>query len=159
MKRTLIAAILLSMPILGVAEDKSLKERAAEMAEKLKQETEEATSTASGAMREAWRSTKAYLSPNPAEFRAGASRRLDELAGSIDNLRKSETGPMASRPYFVTRVRALQEHLDFARGELEKLPPDAEEGGYIAARKNFNRTLGNLENAVNAAHDEAYENH
>lgn len=157
MKRTFILTTLLTLPLLGFADDKPLKERASETAEKIKQEAKEATSTASGAMRDAWRTTKAYLSTDPAEFRAGASRKLDELAASIDNLKTAETGPMASRPYFQTRVRALSEHLDFARGELSKLPADASQGDYSVARKNFNHTLGSLEDAVHAARSEAYD--
>jgi hypothetical protein len=152
MKRTLILATILTLPALGMAEDKTLSERASDAAASVERGTKDAAETVVNATRNAWSSTKAYITQDPVEFRQGADRKLDELAKEIDQLKGDSKGGFASREYFGTRVKALREHLEFARGELRKMPEDKKE--FPDARKRMNNTLDGLEGAVSEAQKE-----
>ena len=158
MKSAIAAALI--VPALFIsnarAEEKPLKEKAAKAVETIKRETQEAASAAGRVAREAWKSTKSYLSDDPKEYRDGAVRRVEELASEVTELKaQSQRGALAHRKYFATRVSALKEHLDFARQDLSRLP--AEKGGkdYDGSRKRFNQTLESLEAAVDQAQAEA----
>jgi hypothetical protein len=153
MKKTLIFATVLALPALGMADDKSFSERASDAAATVEHGTKQAAETVVNATKNAWNSSKAYVTQDPVEFREGAERRLKELAEDIDQLKGESKGELASREYFGTRVKALQEHLVFARGELRKLPEDKKE--FPDARKRMNNTLDGLEGAVGEAQKEA----
>jgi chromosome segregation ATPase len=153
MKRTPILATILALPSLVMADDKTLPERASDAAKSVEHGTKEAAKAVVDATRNAWNSTKAYISPDPAEFREGAERKIKELAEDIDQLKSESKGELASREYFGTRVKALREQLGFARNELRKLPDDKKE--FPDARKRMNNTLDGLEGAVSEAQKEA----
>jgi hypothetical protein len=153
MKRTLLFATILSLPALGMADDKPLSERASDAAASVERGTKEAAQTVVNATRNAWNSTKAYVTQDPAEFREGAERKIKELADDIDQLKSDSKGELASREYFGTRMKALHEQLVFARSELRKLPEDKKE--FPDARKRMNNTLDGLEGAVGEAQKEA----
>jgi chromosome segregation ATPase len=153
MKRTLIFAALLALPTLGMADDKTFTERASDAASSVGHGTKEAAETVVNATRNVWNSTKAYLSPDPTEFRQGAERKINELADDIDQLKGESKGTLASREYFDTRVKSLRQQLMFARSELRKMPEDKKE--FPDARKRMNNTLDGLENAVGEAQKEA----
>jgi predicted nuclease with TOPRIM domain len=153
MKRTLILATILTLPALGMAEDKTLPERASDAAKSVEHGTKEAANAVVNATRNAWNSTKAYVTQDPAEFREGAERKLKELAEDIDQLKSESKGELASREYFGTRVKALREHLGFAQNELRKFPEDKNK--FPDARKRLNNTLDGLEGAVGEAQKEA----
>jgi len=153
MKRTLLFAALLALPTLGMADDKTLPERVSDAAASVEHGTKAAAETVVNATRNAWNSTKAYVSPDPAEFREGAERKIKELADDIDQLKSESKGPVASREYFGTRVKSLREQLAFARGELRKMLADKKD--FPDARKRMNNTLDGLESAVGEAQKEA----
>jgi len=153
MKRTLILATILTLPALAMAQDKTLPERASDAAATVEHGTKEAAAAVVNATRNAWNSTKAYVTQDPTEFREGAERKLKELAEDIDQLKSESKGELASREYFGTRMKALNEHLVFARTELRKLPGDKKE--FPDARKRMNNTLDGLESAVGEAQKEA----
>jgi len=154
MKRTLILATILSLPALGLADDnKTLSQRASAAATSVEQGTKDAAEAVVNATTNAWNSTKAYITQDPAEFREGAERKIKELADDIDQLKGASKGELASREYFGTRVRALHEQLAFARNELRKMPQDKKD--FPDARKRMNNTLDGLEGAVSEAQKEA----
>ena len=69
MKRTLIIATILTRSALGLAEDKTLSERASrDAAASVERATKEADETVVNATKNAWSSTKAYITQDPAEF-------------------------------------------------------------------------------------------
>lgn len=152
MKRTLILATILTLPAFAMADDKTLSERASNAAASVEQGTKEAASAVVNATRNAWNSTKAYVSPDPAEFRENAERKIKELADDIDQLKGESKGEIASREYFGTRVKSLREQVVFARSELRKLPDD--KAAFPDARKRMNDTLDSLESAVAEAQKE-----
>lgn len=159
MKHILLVFAFCALPAAALAEEKPLKERAAQAAETIQREAKEAGAATAAAARQAWKSTKAYLSQSPAEYRQGANRQLDEVAGDLERLQAdSKQAHLASREYFQTRLRALREHLEYARAELIKLPGDQAEKDFEFARKHFNHTLESLEEAVAQAREEAREN-
>ena len=156
MKRFLILAAVLAWPAAAFAEEKPLKQQAADAAETIRRDSKEATDATIKAAREAWRTTKAYLSQDSTEYHDGAGKKLESFAGEIAILNQdSRKEPMAGRSYFQTRVKALQEHLEYARAEFTKLPADKEQKDYASARKHFDRTLQALEEAVGQARAEA----
>ncbi len=155
MKITLLLAALLSLPLGGFAEEKTLKERGLDAVEAVRRETKDAADAASRTLREAWKDTKAYLSQDGAEYRAGASAKLDELSAEIDVMKKrAPSTRVGSRPYFATRLQALREHQDYARLELARMPADRDTAAYSAARKDFDHTIDSLEEAIDDAAQE-----
>lgn len=158
MKTTLVAslALLVLLPSPAPAEDKPLKERAAEAVTTLKRETREATAVATRAARQAWKATKEYVTEDPREFREGAVRKLDDLTTEVATLQdQAHREPLAQRKYFGTRVTALREHLDYARAALTKLPAEKKGADYDATRQHFTYTLEQLDQAVDQAQAEA----
>jgi len=152
MKRTLLFAALVALPTLGMADDKTLPERASDAAASVEHGTKAAAETVVNATRNVWNSTKAYLSPDPAEFREGAERKINELADDIDQLKGESKGALASRD-FGARVKSLHQQLALARSELRKMPEDKKD--FPDARKRMNNTLDGLESAVGEAQKEA----
>ena len=153
MKRTLLFAVLLALPALGMADDKTLPERASDAAASVEHGTKAAAETVVNATRNVWNSTKAYLSPDPAEFREGAERKINELADDIDQLKGESKGALASRESFGARVKSLHQQLALARSELRKMPEDKKD--FPDARKRMNNALDGLESAVGEAQKEA----
>jgi len=138
------------------AEEKPVSERAADAVSSIKRDTKDAADKAARAVREAWRSTKAYLSQDPSEYRTGAMKKLEGFEGEIQTLTgEAQQEPMAGRSYFQTRLKALREHLDYAKAEMAKLPENKDQKDYEAARHHFDRTLQTLGDAIDQAESEA----
>jgi ElaB/YqjD/DUF883 family membrane-anchored ribosome-binding protein len=146
----------LAMPSVSLAEETTLKGRAADAAESIKRGVKDAADATARATREAWKTTKAYLSQDPGEYRNGAVKKLESLGDEVAALGiDAKKVSMADRTYFQTRIRALHEHLEYARAELAKLPDNKDQKDYTSARRHFNRTLETLEDAVDQARSEA----
>jgi hypothetical protein len=156
MKSFFVLITVLAMPSLSFAEETTLKGRAADAAETIKRDAKETADATAKAAREAWKTTKAYLSQDVGEYRKGAVKRLESVGDEIAALNMDATKEsMADRTYFQTRVRALREHLEYARAELAKLPDNKDQKDYTSARRHFNRTLETLEDAADQARSEA----
>jgi hypothetical protein len=67
---------------------------------------------------------------------------------------RCERGEYASRDYLHTRLQALREHIDYARGEALKLPSSRGDENFMPAYGHFHRTLVNLKGAFAQAADE-----
>jgi hypothetical protein len=156
MKQILLLIAILALPSGSFGEEKTVNHQAAEAADTIKRDSKDAAEATVKAVREAWRSTKAYLSEDPNEYRDGAMKKLAGFTGEIARLNAdSRKESMADRTYFLTRVKALQEHLEYARAELAKLPVNKEQKDYAFARRHFDRTLETLEDAIDQARSEA----
>jgi len=146
----------LALVTASFAEEKPVSERAADAVNSIKRDTRDAADKAARAVREAWRSTKAYLSQDPGEYRTGAMKKLEGFEGELQTMTgEAQQGPMAGRFYFQTRLKALREHLDYAKAEMAKLPESKDQKDYEAARHHFDRTLQTLEDAIDQAESEA----
>lgn len=156
MKHPVVLLCSLALVSASFAEEKPVSERASDAVDSIKRDTKDAANKAVRAAREAWRSTKAYLSQDPSEYRTGAMKKLEGFDGEIQTLTgEAQREPMVGRFYFQTRLKALREHLDYAKAEMAKLPENKDQKDYEAARHHFDRTLQTLEDAIDQAQSEA----
>jgi len=145
----------LALPIVKAEKEKPLKEKVSDAAETVKEKTSKATETVIEKTKEAWKKTKAYLSEDAKTYREGASERLKEVERDIEKLQSdSNAAKLGGRGYFKTRISALRQHHDYAVSELNRLPKDKQAAGYDNARKKFDDTLEDLENALAEARGE-----
>jgi hypothetical protein len=150
----LALALTLLAPLPRAFAEEDLKEKAKEAWQEIKEGTREAVAASEKAIKEGWAAAKEYASKDPKEYRAGAERRLTELGTEITDLQaKAKTSGLAERPYFATRVTALEGHLDFAKKQLADLPT-AEGADFDKARASLDKTIGNLESALSQAKEE-----
>lgn len=140
-------AALLGAPLVLSAADGDLQEKTRDVIENIKEGTQHAVKAAEAGIKEGWAATKEYLSKDPAEYRAGAGKRLDELGAEITELQPKVTAAPADREYVKTRASALDQHLAFAKTQLAALP-QAEGPDFDGARASLDRTIGHLESAV-----------
>lgn len=83
---------------------------------------------------------------------------MQTYAQAWQELRERCDAPaFTSRNYLPTRVRALREHLDYARAELLKLPSSPGDPAFTSAHSHFYRTLRYLEAAFAQAENELNE--
>ena len=150
-----LAVSCLAFGTIKAEEKKTLKEKASDATETIKEKTEKATETVIETTKEAWKKTKAYLSEDAKTYREGASERLKEIDREIAKLQSdSNASKLAGRGYFKTRISALRQQHDYAVQELNQLPRDKQAAGYDNARKKFDDTLEDLDNAVAEARSE-----
>ena len=143
------------MTAVKAEEEKTVKEKASDAAETVKDKTMKATETVIQKTKEAWKKTTAYLSEDAKTYRDGASERLKEIDREIAKLQSdSNASKLGGRGYFKTRVSALRQHHDYAVRELSQLPKDKQAAGYDKARKKFDDTVEDLDNAVAEARGE-----
>ena len=136
-------------------EEKTAKEKASDAAETVKDKAVKATETVIQKTKEAWKKTTAYLSEDAKTYREGASERLKEINRDIAKLESDgNASKLAGRGYFKTRISALRQQHDYAVQELNQLPRDKQATGYDKARKKFDDTLEDLDNALAEARSE-----
>ena len=115
---------------------------------------EQAAGVVAKEAREAWTKTKAYFSDDPGTYRAGATQKLSELDKEIDQLREHSAGISKSRPYFSTRLQALEQQRQFASEQLQALQPDDIRKGREGTRRGVDTTLERLEEHLDIAQKE-----
>jgi hypothetical protein len=92
--------------------------------------------------------TEGLQEATPEDFRNLTSREIETCALVIDAMvRRANQGTIGSRSYLHTRLRALREHVDYARSELIKLPSDQSDENFLPAYAHFFRTMRSLEQA------------
>jgi hypothetical protein len=95
-----------------------------------------------------WSSTERLLEQNPEDFRKHTSQEIETCALVLEGMvRRARHGALGSRTYLNTRLQALREHVDYARGELIKLPSSQGDENFIPAHAHFYRTMRSLEQA------------
>jgi hypothetical protein len=150
-----LAVSLLAFGIIKAEDEKTLKEKTSDAAETVKEKTAKAAEAVVETTKEAWKKTKAFLSQDAKTYRDGASERLKEIDREIEKLQSDgKAAKLRARAYFKTRISALAQHHDYAVGQLNRLPKDKQTAGYDDARKKFDDTLEDLENALAQARSE-----
>jgi transposase len=150
-----LAASFLAFGPIKAEEEKTLKEKTVDATETVKEKTAKAAETVIETTKEAWKKTKAFLSQDAKTYRDGASEKLKEIDREIEKLQSDgKAGKLRARAYFKTRISALAQHHDYAVRELNRLPKDKQTAGYDDARKRFDDTLEDLENALAEARSE-----
>jgi ribosomal protein L20 len=127
-----------------------VKETASDAAEKTKDATTRAAKVVATQTRRVWNKTKAYFSDDPATYRTGATQRLHELGTEIGRLR--DASGSNQRPYWPTRISALEQQQQYAMSQLSAMPEDAKRKE--ATRDQLDRTIEYLEDHIDIAQRE-----
>ncbi len=111
------------------------------------QKTKEAAKTVGEKTKELWRDTKAYTSTDRKTYRKGARQKLNDLGEEIAELknRKSEA---ADPQAFESQLDTLSQQHATAKEEFTKLKKTAGTKEYSDARKEFDKTIGEIEDGL-----------
>lgn len=131
------------------AED-SLQEQLRKAAEMLKGEVAKVTKKSEIKGREWYHAARERLTTSREEYLKKAETALAGWNADIEVLKEQ-----GGRDYFKTRVKALEEHHDYAVKEIETLSAITEETAFRARQKSADKTLWTLEAAVEQALEEA----
>lgn len=110
-------------------------------------ETKETVDTVGEKSREAWRETKAYASEDRVIYHTGAEQKLNDLKSEITELkdRRSEANDPEA---FDRRLDTLNQQQATAEGELTRVKEGAGTEDYSEARKQFDSTIGDMEDGI-----------
>jgi len=111
------------------------------------EKTKEAAKTVGGKTKELWRDTKAYASTDRKTYRKGARQKLNDLGEEIAELknRKSEA---ADPQAFESQLDTLSQQHATAKEEFAKLKTTAGTKDYADARKEFDKTINEMEDGL-----------
>ena len=164
MKHIFTTTIVVATAFVAQADDRTITEKARETANAVVEKTKEvardtkdvvvgAAHSAERATRAAWGKTKAYVSDDMPAYREGANATLAGLAKEIAEV-KAQT-PKAVPAYFRTRVLALDEQYEDLSKRLARLSPEQIKDRSSGPRYDFDRCVGDLEQAIDQAKDGA----
>ena len=164
MKHILTTTILVATAFVARANEKSIGDKALDTAGSVVRKTKEvahetkdavvgAAHHAGRAARAAWGKTKAYASDDMPVYRDGANATLAGLAREISDV-KART-PAAPPAYFRTRLQALDEQHENLAARLALLSPAQLKDRASGPRFDFDRCVGDLEQAIDQANDGA----
>ena len=158
MKTIAMITVLLTITALTAVAQESpgeqIKQGAKEVGEAVKdaaktvgKKTKEAAKTVGQKTKELWRDTKAYASTDRKTYRKGARQKLNDLGEEIAELknRKSEA---ADPQAFESQLDTLSQQHATAKEEFAKLKKTAGTKDYADARKEFDKTIGELEDGL-----------
>ena len=97
--------------------------------------------------KEAWRDTKAYASEDRPTYHKGAGQRLNDLESEITEL-KSRRSEAADPAAFDRQLDSLSQQQTTAERELARVKEAAGTEDYSAARKQFDTTIGEMEDGI-----------
>jgi hypothetical protein len=122
-------------------------EKTKEAAETVGEKTKEAAERVAKESKKAWRETKAYASGNRATYRKGARQKLNELSKEIADLknRRSEAADPAA---FDRQLDTLNQQQATAKEQLATMKTASSSKDYSEARKQFDTTIGEMEDGV-----------
>ncbi len=122
-------------------------EKVKEAAKTVGEKTKEAAETVAEKTKELWRDTKAYASSDTKAYRKGARQKLNDLKSEITELkgRKSEA---ADPQAFESQLDTLSQQRATAENQLAKLKKTAGTQDYAEARKQFDKTIGEMEDGI-----------
>ena len=158
MKITAIITVLLTIIALAAVAQESpgeqIKRGAQKAGETVKdaaktigEKTKEAAKTVEEKTKELWRDTKAYASSDRKTYRKGARQKLNDLGEEITELknRKSEA---ADQQAFESQLDTLSQEHATAKEEFAKLKKTAGTKDYADARKEFDKTIDEMEDGL-----------
>jgi hypothetical protein len=153
MKRILTISILTVMTLAARGDDKTTTEKARDTAAVVVDKAKEAFAAAGTATRTAWAKTTAYLSTEMDVYREGGNKTLADLAAEITAV-KAQTPPNAPA-YFRTRLQALDEQHEYLAKRLALMSPEHLKDRSSGPRHDFDQCVGDLEQAIDQAKDDA----
>ena len=126
---------------------KKVGEAVKDAAKTVGEKTKEAAKTVGEKTKELWRDTKAYASTDRKTYRKGARQKLNDLGEEIAELknRKSEA---ADPQAFESQLDTLSQQHATAEEEFAKLKKTAGTKDYADARKEFDKTIGEIEDGL-----------
>jgi hypothetical protein len=122
-------------------------EKTKEAAETVGEKTKKTAETVGEKTKEAWRDTKAYASSNRAAYRKGARQKVNELSKEITDL-KSRRSEAADSQAFDSQLDTLTQQQATAKEQLATLKKATNANDYADARKQFDKTIGEMEDGV-----------
>lgn len=164
MKHILTTAILAASAFVALADERTIPEKARDTAGSVVDKTKEvaretkdvvvgAARQAGRATRSAWVKTTAYLSDDLPTYHEGAHATLTSLGREIAEV-EAQT-PSAAPTYFRTRLKALDEQHDYLVKHLARLSSEHVKERNSGMRHDFDRSLADLEDAIDQAQDGA----
>jgi hypothetical protein len=111
------------------------------------EKTKEAAETVGEKAKEAWRDTKAYASSDRPTYRKGARQKLNALSKEITNL-KSRRSEATDPQTFDSQLDALTQQQATAKEQLVTMKKATNAKDYDDARKQFDKTIGEMEDGV-----------
>ena len=126
---------------------KKVGEAVKDAAKTVGEKTKEAAKTVGEKTKELWRDTKAYASSDRKTYRKGARQKLNDLGEEIAELknRKSEA---ADPQAFESQLDTLSQQHATAKEEFAKLKTTAGTKDYADARKEFDKTINEMEDGL-----------
>jgi hypothetical protein len=122
-------------------------EKTKEAAETVGEKTKEAAETVAKETKKAWKETKAYVSSNRATYRKGARQKFNELSKEIADL-KSRRSEAADPAAFDRQLDTLNQQQATAKEQLATMKKATSSKDYSEARKQFDATIGEMEDGV-----------
>src|SRR6266536_3151192 len=146
-RTTIVIVVLLTIAALSAVAQESTGEQIKHGAQKAGEKVKEAAKTVGEKTKELWRDTKAYASSDTKAYRKGARQKLNDLKSEITELkgRKSEA---ADPQAFESQLDTLSQQRATAENQLAKLKKTAGTQDYAEARKQFDKTIGELEDGI-----------
>lgn len=111
------------------------------------EKTKETAETVAEKSKEAWRKTKAYASSNRATYRQGARQNVNELGEEIAELR-GRKAEAADPQVFESQLDTLSRQHATAKEELARLKTTTDAKDYAEARKQLDKTIGQMEDGL-----------
>jgi hypothetical protein len=122
-------------------------EKTKEAAETVGEKTKEAAETVAKESKKAWRETKAYASGDRTTYRKGARQKLNDLSREIADL-KSRRSDAADPEAFDRQLDTLNQQQATAKERMATMRRATTEKDYSEARKQFDTTIGEMEDGV-----------
>jgi hypothetical protein len=122
-------------------------EKTKEAAETVAEKTKEAAQTVAKESKKVWRETKAYASGDRTTYRKGARQKLNQLSKEIADL-ESRRSEAADPQEFNRQLEALNQQQATAKERLASMRKATNSEDYSEARKQFDTTIGQMEDGV-----------
>jgi hypothetical protein len=148
---------LIAVTGIAVADDEKrpaterLKEKTASAVETTKDTAKRAVDAVAERTRDAWSKTKAFFSDDPAVYKDGATKRLNEIAAELEELKSSSAEAPA---YFRTRLKALEQHHAHAVEQLAALGAADLKREKGSKRSQLDKTIERLDDQLDVARKE-----
>jgi hypothetical protein len=122
-------------------------EKTKEAVETVGEKTKEAVETVATGAKKAWKETKAYASSNRTTYRKGARQKLNELSKEVADL-KSRRSQATDPEAFDRQLDTLSQQQATAKEQLATMRKATSEKDYSEARKQFDATVGEMEDGI-----------
>jgi cysteinyl-tRNA synthetase len=155
MKTPSLSLLLLFLVLATAAvAESTLMDRLRRAFDTTKEKVGEAAQTAGRASKEFLVRAKENLRLSRPEYTRRASERIAAAAAVLQKVKQGRSGVM-SRIYFQTRLVSLDQHLDYARREIQHLQASPSEEVFRERQGSFDFTLWSLEEVLALAESEA----